>query len=42
MAHPNVAPDPAMYCPSILMAPCGPAPNLTMFVAPGTLVLVEA
>jgi len=32
--HPNVAADPAIYCPNVLMTPLGPAPNLMIFVAP--------
>jgi hypothetical protein len=34
MAYPKVAADPAMYCPSVLIIPLGPGPNLIMFVAP--------
>jgi len=33
-ACPNVAPEPSMYCPSVRIGPCAPAPNLMMFVAP--------
>lgn len=33
-AYPNVAADPAIYCPSVLSMPFGPGPNLMMFVAP--------
>lgn len=31
---PKVAPDMAMYCPSVLMMPLGPAPYLKMVVVP--------
>ena len=33
-AYPNVAPDPSMYCPSVLMMPFGPAPYLKMLTVP--------
>lgn len=31
---PKVAPDMAMYCPSVLMMPLGPAPYLKIVVVP--------
>jgi hypothetical protein len=34
LTDPNVAADPAMYCPSVRIIPLGPGPNLMMFVAP--------
>ena len=30
MLYPKVRPDPSMYCPSVLVTPLGPAPNLIM------------
>lgn len=33
-AYPNVALDPSIYCPSVRIGPCAPAPNLMIFVAP--------
>ena len=39
--YPNVAAEPAMYCPSVLITPLGPAPYLKMFVAP-SMVSVES
>lgn len=32
--YPNVAPEPSMYCPSVLMMPFGPAPYLKMLTVP--------
>ena len=32
--NPNVAPDPAIYCPSVRMTPFCPAPYLIMFTVP--------
>jgi hypothetical protein len=34
MAYPKVAPDVAMYWPSVRIIPLEPGPNLIMFVAP--------
>jgi hypothetical protein len=34
-AHPKVAADPIMYCPSVRSIPLGPGPKRTMFVNPG-------
>jgi hypothetical protein len=33
-AYPKVAPEVAMYWPSVRIIPFGPGPNLIMFVAP--------
>jgi len=33
-AYPKVAPDPSIYCPSVLITPFGPAPNLMMLTEP--------
>ena len=33
-SYPNVAPEPSMYCPSVLMGPLGPAPYLMMLKPP--------
>ncbi len=33
-AYPKVAPDPSIYCPSVLITPLGPAPNLMMLTEP--------
>lgn len=33
-AYPNVAPEPSIYCPSVLMIPLGPAPYLKMLTVP--------
>jgi hypothetical protein len=32
--YPNVAPDPSMYWPSVLIIPFGPAPYLKMLTVP--------
>jgi hypothetical protein len=32
--YPNVAAEPAMYCPSVRIIPLGPGPNRMMLVAP--------
>jgi hypothetical protein len=32
--HPKVAPDPSIYCPSVLITPFGPAPYLMMLTDP--------
>ena len=32
--YPNVAPDPSMYCPRVLVTPLGPAPYLMMLKPP--------
>jgi hypothetical protein len=34
ITNPNVAPEPAMYCPSVRMIPFGPAPYLKMLTVP--------
>jgi hypothetical protein len=34
MTYPNVAAEPAMYCPKVRIIPLGPGPNRMMFVAP--------
>jgi hypothetical protein len=34
VTNPNVAPDPAMYWPSVLMIPFGPAPYRKMLTVP--------
>ena len=34
MKKPKVAPDPAIYCPRVLMMPFVPAPYLKMFTVP--------
>lgn len=34
LPHPNVAPDPSMYWPSVRMMPFGPAPYLKIFTVP--------
>lgn len=34
MKKPNVAAEPAIYCPSVRIIPFGPGPYLMMFVAP--------
>lgn len=36
--HPNVAPDPSMYCPRVRITPLGPAPYLMMFTLPGAVL----
>lgn len=36
--NPNVAPDPAMYCPRDLITPFGPAPYRIMLTLPVSLV----
>jgi hypothetical protein len=33
-AYPKVAPEPSMYCPSVLITPFGPAPYLIMLTEP--------
>lgn len=33
-AYPNVAAEPAIYCPSVRIIPLGPGPYRTMFVNP--------
>ena len=33
-SYPNVAPEPSIYCPSVLMIPLGPAPYLKMLTVP--------
>lgn len=38
-AHPNVAAEPAMYCPRVRSMPFGPGPKRTMFVKPGVVSL---
>lgn len=38
--YPNVAPDPSMYCPSVLMTPFGPAPYLMMLTEPVAWLVV--
>ena len=35
--YPNVAPEPAMYCPNVLMTPFDPAPYLKMFTVPAKI-----
>ena len=32
--YPNVAPDPTIYCPKLLITPFGPAPYLMMLTEP--------
>ena len=32
--YPNVTPEPAMYCPKVLIGPLGPAPYLMMLKLP--------
>lgn len=32
--YPKVTPDPSMYCPSVLVIPFGPAPNLIILKPP--------
>ena len=34
---PNVAPDPSIYWPSVLMIPLGPAPYLKILTVPETV-----
>ena len=34
MTYPNVAAEPAIYCPNVLIKPFGPGPNRMIFVAP--------
>jgi len=34
MKNPNVAPEPNMYCPNVLITPFGPAPYLIMLTEP--------
>ncbi|EMC98535.1 hypothetical protein BAUCODRAFT_58824, partial [Baudoinia panamericana UAMH 10762] len=34
LAHPNVAAEPSMYCPSVRSMPFGPGPYRMIFVAP--------
>ena len=36
-AYPNVAPEPAIYCPSVLITPLGPAPYRKMVTVPATV-----
>jgi hypothetical protein len=36
-AYPNVAAEPAIYCPRVRSMPFGPGPNRTMFVKPRTV-----
>jgi hypothetical protein len=36
--YPKVAPEPSMYCPSVLMMPFGPAPYLKMLTVPALRV----
>jgi len=38
--HPNVAADPTMYCPKVLITPAEPAPNRMILVDPERLLLV--
>jgi hypothetical protein len=35
LTYPKVAPDPSIYCPSVLITPFGPAPYLMMLTEPG-------
>lgn len=35
-AYPNVAPDPSIYCPSVLIGPLGPAPYLMILNPPSS------
>ncbi len=37
-AYPNVAPEPSIYWPSVLITPLGPAPYLMMFTEPAESV----
>lgn len=37
--NPKVAPDMAMYCPSVLMIPLGPGPYLKMVVVPACALI---
>ncbi len=36
-AYPNVAAEPAMYCPRVRSMPFGPGPKRTMLVKPGSV-----
>ncbi len=36
--HPNVAPEPAIYCPSVRMMPLVPAPYRKMLTVPGKML----
>ena len=40
-SYPKVAPDPSIYCPSVLITPFGPAPYLIMLTDP-TMIDVRA
>lgn len=33
-SYPNVAADPSIYCPKVLIGPFGPAPNLMILKPP--------
>lgn len=40
-AHPNVAAEPVMYCPNVLIIPFGPGPKRIMFVAPNMKPMIR-